>query len=87
LSIAISDTKKSESSNPAALWAGYQNLQDNPQINKKLIIQIFNQIKETNSGYRPPQANIVIKRSQSELRPGEIVYTPPVQRSPSVVPC
>jgi len=83
---AISDTKKNESSNPAikevlkyreALWTGYQNLQDNPQINKKLIIKIFNQIKETNSGYRPPQANIVIKRGQSDLRPGEIVYTPP----------
>jgi len=83
---AISDTKKHESSNPAikevlkyreALWAGYQNLQDNQQINKKLIVQIFNQIKETSSGYRPPQANIVIKRGQSELRPGEIVYTPP----------
>jgi len=83
---AISDTKKSESSNPAikevlkyreALWTGYQSLQDNQQINKTLIIKIFNQIKETNSGYRPPQANIVIKRGQSEFKPGEIVYTPP----------
>ncbi len=83
---AISDTKKSENFNPAikevlkyreALWAGYKSLQENPQINKDLIIQIFNQIKETNSGFRPPQANIVIKRGQSELRQGEIVYTPP----------
>ncbi len=83
---AISDTKQKENSNPAtkevlkyreALWAGYKTLQDNSIINKTLIIQIFNQIKETNSEYRPPQANIVIKRGQSELKPGEIVYTPP----------
>jgi len=83
---AISDTKRNEHSNPAtkevlkyreALWAGYRTLQDNHVINKQLILQIFNQIKETTSGYRPPQANIVIKRGQSELRPGEIVYTPP----------
>ena len=83
---AISDTKQNENSNPAtrevlkyreALWAGYKTLQDNSIINKTLIIQIFNQIKETNSEYRPPQANIVIKRGQSELRHGEIIYTPP----------
>jgi len=83
---AISDSKQNEHSNPAtkevlkyreALWAGYTTLQDNSVINKLLIVQIFNQIKETTSGYRPPQANIVIKRGQSELRPGEIVYTPP----------
>ena len=83
---AISDIKKDKTTNPAtkevlkyreALWAGYRKLQDSSLISKELIIQIFNQIKETNSGYRPPQANVVIKRGQSELRPGEIVYTPP----------
>ena len=83
---AISDTKRNEHSKPAtkevlkyreALWAGYQTLQDNSIINKALIVQIFNQIKETNSEYRPPQANIVIKRGQSEMKPGEIIYTPP----------
>ena len=83
---AISDTKKINNSNPAtkevlkyreALWAGYNTLQNNSKINESLIIQIFNQIKETTSRYRPPQANIVIKQGQSDLRPGEIVYTPP----------
>ena len=83
---AISDTKRNEHFNPAtkevlkyreALWAGYKSLQDNRVLDKILIVQIFNQIKETTSAYRPPQANIVIKRGQSELRPGEIVYTPP----------
>src|SRR4030042_1829047 len=35
------------------------------------------EIKNTTSGIRPPQANVVIKRGQSELRPGEVIYTPP----------
>lgn len=84
---AISDTHKdSHIKNPAtkevlkyreALWAGYKELQINQKIDTKLIKQIFNQIKETTSGYRPPQAQVVIKRGESELRPGEIVYTPP----------
>lgn len=89
---AISDVKQIEYSNPAikevlkyreALWAGYKTLQDNSIIDKTLIIRIFNQIKETNSEYRPPQTNIVIKRGQSELRPREIVYSPP--RSEGVI--
>ncbi len=83
---AVSDNKKSEAANPAtkevlkyreALWAGYNTLLENQKIDKKLIKQIFNQIKETTEGYRPSQSRIVIKRGQSELRPGEVVYTPP----------
>jgi len=83
---AISDTNSEENVNPAtkevlkyreALWAGYASLNDAHEINEDLIINIFNQIKETNTGYRPAQARIVIKRGQSDLRPGEIVYTPP----------
>jgi len=83
---AVSDNKKLEVANPAtkevlkyreALWAGYTTLLENQEIDKKLIKQIFNQIKETTEGYRPPQSRIVIKRGQSELRPGEVVYTPP----------
>ena len=85
---AISDKYKesSPSINPAtkevlkyreALWAGYKLLKSEHTINKQLIISIFNQIKETNSGFRPSQANIVVKRGQSELKPDEIIYTPP----------
>ena len=85
---AISDKYKESSSsiNPAtkevlkyreALWAGYKLLKSEHTINKQLIISIFNQIKETNSGFRPSQANIVVKRGQSELKPDEIIYTPP----------
>ncbi len=83
---AISDNLNYDKYNPAtkevlryreALWAGFNTLKSNPVITEQLIIKIFNQIKETTSGYRSPQAKIVVKRGQSEFRPGEIVYTPP----------
>lgn len=83
---AISDTNKESNVNPAtkevlkyreALWAGYKELQINQKIDTGLIKRIFNQIKESTSGYRPPQAQVVIKRGESEFRPGEIIYTPP----------
>jgi len=83
---AISDTFKEGNLNPAtkevlkyreALWAGYKTLQENQKIDTTLIKRIFNQIKETTSGYRPPQSKVVIKRGQSEFRSGEIIYTPP----------
>ena len=38
---------------------------------------IFQQIKNTRQGIRPPQSQVVIKRGQSEFKPGEIIYTPP----------
>ncbi len=83
---AISDTHKGESVNAStkevlkyreALWAGYRYLQQKENIDIKLITNIFQQIKETTSDFRPPQAKVVIKRGQSEFRSGEIVYTPP----------
>ncbi len=83
---AISNTYKEEKINPAtkevlkyreALWAGYKELQVNQTIETTLVKRIFNQIKETSSGYRPPQAQVVIKRGESEFYSGEIIYTPP----------
>ena len=83
---AISDTHKGTNINPAtkevlryreALWTGFKELQLNQKIDTRLIKSIFNQIKETTTGYRSPQAQVVIKRGASEFRPGEIVYTPP----------
>lgn len=83
---AISLTNNESNVNPAtkevlkyreALWAGYKELQINNTIDTNLIKRIFNQIKETTTGYRPPQAQVVIKRGESEFRSGEIIYTPP----------
>jgi Fic family protein len=83
---AISDTTKETDSNPAtkevlkyreALWAGHKELQINQKIDANLVRRIFNQIKETTSGYRSPQARVVIKKGESEFHSGEIIYTPP----------
>jgi Fic family protein len=83
---AVSDNNQIEVSNPAtkevlkyreALWAGYKLMKEDGEVSEFLIKQIFQQIKETTDGYRPPQSRIVIKRGQSELRAGEVVYTPP----------
>lgn len=74
---AISNTHKSTKINPAtkevlkyreALWAGYKELQVTQKVDTNLIKRIFQQIKETTSGYRPPQAQVVVK---------ETIYTPP----------
>jgi len=83
---AISDTVKEENANPAtkevlryreALWAGYASMKDKNTMELSLIIKIFQQIKSTTAGIRPPQALVVIKRGLSEFRSGEIIYTPP----------
>lgn len=83
---AISDTANEERANPAtkevlryreALWEGYRKIQDNKIINLELIIKIFQQIKNTSAGIRPPQAQVVIKKGQIEFGSGDVIYTPP----------
>jgi Fic family protein len=83
---AISDTTREQKANPAtkevlkyreALWEGYHQLERDKTINLDLVTRIFQQIKETNTGLRPPQAQIVIRQAQSEFRTGEVIYTPP----------
>ncbi len=86
---AVSDTVQEEKADPAtkevlryreALWAGYQSMKDRGTIDMPLIVKIFQQIKNTTADLRPPQAQVVIKRGQSEFRSGEIIYTPPEGR-------
>ena len=83
---AVSDNKSEEKADLAvkevlryreALWAGYHDMIETKVLNLQSVLSIFRQIKNTTSGIRPPQSNVVIKRGQSELRPGEIIYTPP----------
>jgi len=83
---AVSDSQKENTANPAtkevlryreALWGGYQKQKETEQFDLNTIIEVFQKIKDTTQGIRPPQSQIVIKRGQSELRPGEIIYTPP----------
>ena len=89
---AVSDTVREEDANPAtkevlryreALWAGYQNLLDHRQLGLDTILKVYRQIKDTTLGIRPPQSLVVIRRGDSELRPGEVVYTPP--RGPGIL--
>ncbi len=83
---AVSDTVKEETANPAtkevlryreALWGGYKTLVEKKVFNKSTIIKVFQKIKNTKQGIRPPQSQVVIKRGQSKIKPGEIIYTPP----------
>jgi len=83
---AVSDSVKENEANPStkevlryreALWGGYKTLQETKGFTMDTIINVFQKIKNTTQTIRPPQSQTVIKRGQSELRPGEIVYTPP----------
>jgi Fic family protein len=83
---AISDTIREERTDPAtkevlryreALWAGFKTLQEAKKIDIHTIIKTVQKIKNTQQGIRPSQARVVIKRGQSSIKPGEIIYTPP----------
>lgn len=83
---AISEKKKEENASPnvkevlkyrEALWAGLKDLKQNKLINSQLIKSVFQQIKGSAEGFRPPQSQVVIKRGNSEIKAGEIIYTPP----------
>jgi len=60
-----------------ALWAGFHAMKETKTLNLESVLSIFRQIKNTTSGIRSPQANVVIKRGQSQFRQGEVIYTPP----------
>lgn len=60
-----------------ALWAGFAHLKSRSNIDLEMMVNVFQEIKNTSAGIRPPQALVVIKRGQSEFRAGEIIYTPP----------
>lgn len=83
---AISDSTKEEFSDPStrevlryreALWKGYNSISGKGQMTLDTILNIVNQIKDTGLGIRPPQARVIIRRGDSDQRPGGIVYTPP----------
>jgi Fic family protein len=82
----LRDTLREDSSNLAtkevlryreALWKGFNTIKENNKLEQTTIIKVFQQIKNTRQGFRPPQSQVVIKRGQSDIKPGEIIYTPP----------
>jgi len=60
-----------------ALWAGYNLIREKDRITSETIVSIYQKIKNTTQGLRPPQSKVVIRRGDSALRPGEVIYTPP----------
>jgi Fic family protein len=83
---AISSQIKEESANPStkevlkyreALWEGFHLLHKEEGLTEEIIRSVFQRIKNTSQGYRPPQSQTVIRRGNSVLKPGEIIYTPP----------
>ena len=83
---AISDSVKEESANPntkevlryrESLWAGYAEILEKGKMDIELIVKVYQEIKNTKQGIRPPQSLVTIKRGQSEFRAGEVIYTPP----------
>ncbi len=60
-----------------ALWTDFANILGKGETDIDLAILVYRQIKKTNQGIRSPHSLVTIKREQSELRPGEVVYTPP----------
>jgi Fic family protein len=83
---AVSDSVKEENASPEikevlryreALWTGYNLIREEGGITLDMIIGVYQKIKDTTRGVRPPQSKVVIRRGNSELRPGEIIYTPP----------
>lgn len=83
---AVSDSKREEDTNHAtkevlryreALWKGFNTIKTKNKLDESTIIKVFQQVKNTRQGIRPPQSQIVIKRGQSEFKSGEVIYTPP----------
>lgn len=60
-----------------ALWVGYQLVKAEERLTEKVLLQVFQKTKNSTQGFRPPQSLTVIRRGNSELRPGEVIYTPP----------
>ncbi len=83
---AVSDSVKEEDASPntrevlryrEALWTGYYDIKKKGKVDQDSIIKVYQQVKDTRQGIRAPQSQVVIKRGQSELRAGEVIFTPP----------
>lgn len=64
-----------------ALWAGHQYLKTNKVFDRNYFISIYQQIKQTNDGIRPPSARVTIKQGGTGPNAGQIVYTPPREQN------
>lgn len=60
-----------------ALWRGYDFLKNKSQFDLEYLISIFQEIKQTKDGIRPPFLPTVILQGGSGQNAGQVIYTPP----------
>jgi Fic family protein len=60
-----------------ALWKGHGHLMTNGLFNEDYFVGIYQKIKQTNDGIRPPSALIYIKQGGTGPNAGTAIYTPP----------
>jgi len=60
-----------------ALWEGFHYLKKKNAFDQGYFIGVYNQIKETNEGFRSPISRIYIRKGGSGPNAGTPVYTPP----------
>ena len=58
-----------------ALWAGHDHLKQTGRFDHDYFIQIYQKIKQTNGGIRPPIAHVYIKQGDSGSNAGTAIYT------------
>ena len=60
-----------------ALWRGYDLLKKKSQFDLEYLISVFQEIKKTKDGIRPPFLPTVILQGGSGTNAGQVIYTPP----------
>ena len=60
-----------------ALWRGYDLLKKKSQFDLEYLISVFQEIKQTKEGIRPPFLPTVILQESSGTNAGQVIYTPP----------
>lgn len=60
-----------------ALWRGYDLLKEKSQFDLEYLISVFQEIKQTKDGIRPPFLPTVILQGGSGRNAGQVIYTPP----------
>jgi len=73
----ISPTAKEVIRYRQSIWIGINSIKKNQSIDLDTIIQIYQNIKQTQIGIRSEHTNVRIIKSGDSITSGEVVYTPP----------
>jgi Fic family protein len=60
-----------------SLWTGIDHIKKHERIDLDAIIQIYQNIKQTQTGVRSEHSNVRIIKGGKSITSGEVVYTPP----------